>query len=237
MYDLEDQDGWFALNLDPDGTSFWTGDFRNATLAKFNIENGEVLATAIAVSNTIGGVTVYGELTAALPVVSPTPVVTSAKNKDWMEELMDTTRLLATYALLAFLVERLTNGLSILLSYWNWWRVRFDTSTVVDSARRTEVERNRRVVLFFMGAFVGIVGALIANLNLLSQAGLQGIPPLADQILTGLLIASGGDPIREAIHKRSDRRDEPPPATPIQVTGTLVLQQPDSDPGKKITAD
>ena len=88
-----------------------------------------------------------------------------------------------------------------------------------------------------MGAFVGIVGGMIANLNLLSQAGLQGIPPLADQIFTGLLIASGGDPIREAIHKRSDRRDEQPPATPIQVTGTLVLQQPDSDSSKKITAD
>ena len=225
MYDIAGQDRWFALNLDPDGTSFWSGD-EKGTLAKFNIASGEVLATK-EVANTIRGVTVYGELTAA---------VTNA-NKDWMEELMDTTRLLATYALLAFLVERLTNGLSILLSYWPWWRIRFDTSTVVDSARRTEVERNRRVVLFFMGAFIGILGALIANLNLLSQAGLQGIPPFVDQVFTGLLIASGGDPIREAIHKRSDRRDEPRPATPIQVTGTLVLQQPDSDPGKKITAE
>ena len=240
MYDLPGQDGWFALNLDPDGTSFWSGDqTNNGTLAKFNINNGDVLETANDVSNKIGGLTVYGELTAALPVPSPntTPLTTSAKDKDWMEELMDTTRLLATYALLAFLVERLTNGLSILLSYWPWWRLRFDTSTVVDSARRTEVERNRRVVLFFMGAFIGIVGALIANLNLLSQAGLQGIPPFVDQVFTGLLIASGGDPIREAIHKRSDRHDEPRPVTPIQVTGTLVLHQPDSDPGNKITTE
>ncbi len=157
--------------------------------------------------------------------------------RGWMEELMDTTTLLAIYALLAFLVERLTNGISILLSYWNWWRVRFDVVTAIDPARRNAVDRNRRVVLFCLGAIVAVVGTVTVKLSLLAQIGIQGMPEIADQILTGLLIASGGDPIREIIQKRERRREEPPPTTPLQVTGTLVLQQQAPIASEKVESD
>lgn len=159
-------------------------------------------------------------------------------NKDnWLEELMDTTTLLATYALLAFLVERLTNGVSLLLSYLNWWRVRFDVTTAADTARRGKIDRNRRVALFFLGAVVAVVGTILVKLNLLAQIGIDGVPAIADQILTGLLIASGGDPIREIIQKRERRGEEPPPTSPLQVTGTLVLQQSGPIASEKVEPD
>src|SRR2546423_14939049 len=39
-YDSPGEDGWFALNLDPDGTSFWSADFNTADVVKFNIATG-----------------------------------------------------------------------------------------------------------------------------------------------------------------------------------------------------
>ena len=39
-YDVTGVGGWFALNLDPDGTSFWAGSFGNSAFYKFDIATG-----------------------------------------------------------------------------------------------------------------------------------------------------------------------------------------------------
>lgn len=41
-YDADDEDGWFALNLDPDGTSFWAGNPGTGNFYRFNITTGFV---------------------------------------------------------------------------------------------------------------------------------------------------------------------------------------------------
>jgi hypothetical protein len=65
-YDVAGQDNWFALNLDPDGSSFWSGDYYNDRFFRFDIATGTVLAM---VDTGLGdhhlyGLTVYGERTA-----------------------------------------------------------------------------------------------------------------------------------------------------------------------------
>jgi DNA-binding beta-propeller fold protein YncE len=62
-YDVASHDGWFALNLDPDGTSFWSGDFGTGQLHKFSIATGALLQTIATGSASLFGVTVYGEIT------------------------------------------------------------------------------------------------------------------------------------------------------------------------------
>src|SRR5262249_9820156 len=42
VYDVGGEDSWFSLNLDPNGTSFWSGDFSTANFYKFNIATGAV---------------------------------------------------------------------------------------------------------------------------------------------------------------------------------------------------
>ncbi len=69
-YDVAGVDNWFALNLDPDGTSFWSGDFNTDTFYKFDIATG---GTPLASKYTGGGggtlfgLTVAGEITQAQP--------------------------------------------------------------------------------------------------------------------------------------------------------------------------
>ncbi|MFQ5847955.1 MAG: hypothetical protein ACE5IQ_09865 [Candidatus Methylomirabilales bacterium] len=156
--------------------------------------------------------------------VSHTAVGRSA-SRGWMEVLMDTTTLVATFGLLAFMVERLTNGIAIVLGYWGWWRERMEVSATVDPHAQGQIERNRRVVLFALSALLAVVGALLVKLNLLASLGLGSAQSVGGQVLTGLLIASGADPIREVLKLRERGRETPSQSPPIQLTGMLILQQ------------
>jgi len=60
----------FGMSLDPDGTSFWTGDLFAGTVWKIDIATGSVLATISTGPTQIGGVLVFGEPTQTKQTVS-----------------------------------------------------------------------------------------------------------------------------------------------------------------------
>jgi len=68
-------DQLFALNLDPDGASFWTGSISNGNVYKYSLASvAAPLVTFNAAPNTeLGGVMVYGEVTAGGPGPGPAP--------------------------------------------------------------------------------------------------------------------------------------------------------------------
>ena len=63
LYDAAGQDCWFALTLDPDGSSFWSADFCTSMVYKFDIDSGTVLASfnTGTPSGTVYGLVVNGE--------------------------------------------------------------------------------------------------------------------------------------------------------------------------------
>ena len=67
-YDITGEDSWFALNLDPDGTSFWSGNFGSGKLHKFDIATSgidnalQTINTGVG-SNSLFGVAIFGEVT------------------------------------------------------------------------------------------------------------------------------------------------------------------------------
>jgi DNA-binding beta-propeller fold protein YncE len=74
-YDLTGVDNWFALNLDPDGTSFWSGSFGDGILRKIDISSAALLQTIDTGcgSGCLYGVAVAGEITAGGPGPEPMP--------------------------------------------------------------------------------------------------------------------------------------------------------------------
>lgn len=69
-YDVTDEQGWFAINLDPDGTSFWSADFQSSNFYKFDIATGNVLTGPIntgTATYTVFGLAVFGEITVSKP--------------------------------------------------------------------------------------------------------------------------------------------------------------------------
>ena len=62
----------FALNLDPDGTTFWTGDINTGAIFRVNIASGAVVTTFnSAPFSTMAGLAVFGEITVAQDTTRP----------------------------------------------------------------------------------------------------------------------------------------------------------------------
>jgi hypothetical protein len=81
-YDVDGEDSWFSLNLDPNGTSFWAGDFGTANFYRLNIASGAVEIGPINTGTgtyTLFGICLKGEITAALGNIVLTP--TTAQNQ------------------------------------------------------------------------------------------------------------------------------------------------------------
>lgn len=61
---LDGYDDLFALNLDPDGTSFWTAEMKQGNIYRVDMVSGKVLKT-IATKTSVYGLSIYGEPTAS----------------------------------------------------------------------------------------------------------------------------------------------------------------------------
>ncbi|HMS33829.1 MAG TPA: T9SS type A sorting domain-containing protein [Ignavibacteria bacterium] len=66
-YDVAGENSWFALNLDPDGVTFWSADYSTANVYRINIATGAVVSTfnTGTGSSTVYGLAVAGEITVA----------------------------------------------------------------------------------------------------------------------------------------------------------------------------
>lgn len=67
-YDISGENSWFALNLDPDGTSFWSGNIGSGKLYKFDIATGGIDNALLTINtgaggNSLFGVAIFGEIT------------------------------------------------------------------------------------------------------------------------------------------------------------------------------
>lgn len=63
-YDVAGTDGWFALNLDADGTSFWSASFSTSQFHRFDIATGALLDSQLAnLRGQVFGLAVFGEIT------------------------------------------------------------------------------------------------------------------------------------------------------------------------------
>src|SRR5205085_156052 len=70
----------FALNLDPDGTTYWTGDIITGMIYRVNISTGALVTSFSAGAGSLGGLSVFGEITqggggGTSPVPEPSSIV------------------------------------------------------------------------------------------------------------------------------------------------------------------
>jgi hypothetical protein len=81
-YTATGESTWFSLNLDPNGTSFWAGDFGTSNFYEFDIATGTQqhkfnTGTSSAFPGTLFGICLKGELTAALSVITLSPLTST----------------------------------------------------------------------------------------------------------------------------------------------------------------
>ncbi len=84
-YTVTNEGNFFALNLDPDGTNFWSADLVSGDVYKFNIDSGHILThfnaggTVNGLTNSVGGLVVMGEITAATTPASGQCITRNAR--------------------------------------------------------------------------------------------------------------------------------------------------------------
>ncbi|MEZ5967022.1 MAG: hypothetical protein R3F56_24500 [Planctomycetota bacterium] len=65
-YDVANENNWFSINLDPNGTSFWAGDLTSGRFYRFNIDTGAVEVGPVQSTTSgqqLAGIVVRGEIT------------------------------------------------------------------------------------------------------------------------------------------------------------------------------
>lgn len=99
IYDAPGEDNWFAMNIDPDGRTFWSGNIETGEVYRFDIRSGKVVShwnTDPYVS--LGGLAVFGEMRVSQPFT-----VTKPRIPSWVRWLV----LIPVVLLGAWLVKRL----------------------------------------------------------------------------------------------------------------------------------
>jgi hypothetical protein len=86
QYDTETENQWFALNLDPNGTSFWSGSFDTNNFYRFNIASGAIEVGPIASGGELFGLCLKGEPTAGGPGPQPCPPGDVDNDNDGLED-------------------------------------------------------------------------------------------------------------------------------------------------------
>jgi hypothetical protein len=70
-----DEDGWFALNIDPDGKTFWSASYDNGNVYRFDIATGDIITTFNTGMSASWGLAVFGETPSVIkPPVWPNVV-------------------------------------------------------------------------------------------------------------------------------------------------------------------
>jgi hypothetical protein len=64
---------FFAMNLDPDGVTFWTADYFSGLITRINIATGATVTSfSAAPVSPLGGIAIVGEITVAVPTTTTT---------------------------------------------------------------------------------------------------------------------------------------------------------------------
>lgn len=139
---------------------------------------------------------------------------------------MDGVTLLAVIVIGSFAIERISKAILFLLSLSAAWRRRFpDPALSTDPAARADAERKH---LFIYYTVAGVLGLLVlagyGNVRILHAVGIE-TNPYFDAILTGLILVGGADRVGDLVKVPGSRGSERPPDRPVQITGTLVLQE------------
>ena len=76
IYDAPREDSWFALNLDPDGVTFWAASYTGSTIYRFDIATGRVVTMFGTGDIKVGGLAIYS-VVASPPAPKPIPSLSS----------------------------------------------------------------------------------------------------------------------------------------------------------------
>ena len=128
----------------------------------------------------------------------------------------------------SFAVDRVVGGILFMLSFNRRWRVWFPAPLTVDEAARPMAERRLKLIYFTLAGIIGTaVLAYFGQVRVLLSLGVPAKPAF-DVIVTGLVLMGGADKVADLLKLAQGKPNAGAAASPrpLEITGTLTLQQP-----------
>jgi len=131
----------------------------------------------------------------------------------------------------SFAIDRVVNGVLFLVSYSEFWRRKFPDPALVDADRRVAAQKKQKLIYFVFAGLLGtVLLAYFGQVRVLSSLGVPANPYL-DVFITGLILMGGADRVAELLKATGAGgagAERSPSSGPIEIKGTLTLEQPSS---------
>ena len=133
---------------------------------------------------------------------------------------------IAVVVIASFAIDRIVRGFLFLLSFWGRWANVFHDPD--DPASTHAGRKTYRLMYFLLAGVLGLIAlGWYGKVRILTALGFQGVDPILDTVITGLLLVGGAErtgALLKGVGAGGLASAAPsPPAQPIEITGTLVL--------------
>ena len=136
---------------------------------------------------------------------------------------LDGVSTIALVLLFSFAIERLVSGIRFVAAWAGW----LDPEAASDAAEKRSIERKSTAIFFFVAVGASIATILFFHLKgILQILGLKQEDPYGlDFCLTVLVLAAGADRLGDVFKTYGGSKSESKSEPPLQVTGTLHLDE------------
>jgi hypothetical protein len=131
---------------------------------------------------------------------------------------------IALVLIASFAIDRIVRGLLFVLGFFPFWAARFSDPDDPEASPRQK--RFGRLAYFAVAAVLStVILAGYGGVRIFSAMGFNGIDPLLDTLVTGLILVGGAERTEAILKSIGGGGAEAGAAssTPLQISGTLIL--------------
>ncbi|HLG14015.1 MAG TPA: hypothetical protein VJH03_05715 [Blastocatellia bacterium] len=129
---------------------------------------------------------------------------------------------LALVVIASFAIDRIVTAILFLGSFAG---IVPDPDLRESGPERVRAAKAYKLIYFILAGGLGVVVlAYFGNVRILRAMGIQEATPLVDTLVTGLLLMGGAERLSQFIQSPGGSSEEKSAARPIEVTGTLKLE-------------
>ena len=139
-----------------------------------------------------------------------------------MNTRLDPASMAVLISIAALVVDRLVSATLLLLSFSK----RFPDPTASETLARRVAEKKLRLFSWFLAAAFASAIVYWSPIRLLGALGLSA-DRLVDGLLTVLVLTGGADFVGSVLKSRGEPETPTPRPEPLEVTGKLVLEEPE----------